>query len=390
MKKRIIFVLEALWVGGIETALTNLLNRLDYEKYDVTCLIVRNYTELAYRVPPQCRLIVADRQQAVSFREPYRYGRLYGLMEEPQTGGKFRRFEWKAAHALLRAPEMRLYADYIKKQLNGEHFDTAVIYSDRTAEIAVRSIRADKYLLYYHNALIEKAYHDEIGYQKSEKIISVSEEKCAALKQFRPKYADKMIAVHNIVNIEEICRKSRESANDMTRDKGFCLVTCGRLCHQKGIDWAITACRELLKRGYGDIQWYIVGGGPDEVMLRQLAKSAEVEEHFHFLGMKENPYPYIAGADLYVQPSRYENYSVVILEAMALCKPILATIPAAREQITSGKNGFLCEDSPEKIAKGIAYLHDRPDVRSGFVRELSENGLEKQNLAILKQLEQLL
>ena len=66
MKHKLIFITEALWVGGIESALCNLLNRLDYDRYDVTCLILRDCRDLAGRLPPQCRLLVADRQHAVS------------------------------------------------------------------------------------------------------------------------------------------------------------------------------------------------------------------------------------------------------------------------------------------------------------------------------------
>lgn len=57
MKKKLIFITEALWIGGIETALVNLLNRLDYDRYDVTCLILRDCQEMAYRITPQSRLI---------------------------------------------------------------------------------------------------------------------------------------------------------------------------------------------------------------------------------------------------------------------------------------------------------------------------------------------
>ena len=42
MKRKLIFITEALWIGGIESALVNLLNRIDYEKYDVTCLVLRD------------------------------------------------------------------------------------------------------------------------------------------------------------------------------------------------------------------------------------------------------------------------------------------------------------------------------------------------------------
>lgn len=91
MKKKLIFITEALWIGGIETALVNLLNRLDYDRYDVTCLILRDCQEMAYRITPQSRLIVSDRQHAVTFREGYRYKRMYNLMEEPQHASNLRR-----------------------------------------------------------------------------------------------------------------------------------------------------------------------------------------------------------------------------------------------------------------------------------------------------------
>ena len=129
MKKKLIFITEALWIGGIETALVNLLNRLDYDRYDVTCLILRDCQEMAYRITPQSRLIVSDRQHAVTFREGYRYKRMYNLMEEPQRASKLRRLIWRILCLVLRAPEARRYAAYVKKQLGGEHFDTAVIYS---------------------------------------------------------------------------------------------------------------------------------------------------------------------------------------------------------------------------------------------------------------------
>ena len=51
MKKNIIFISTALWIGGIESALVNLLNHIDYNKYSVTCLILYNYTDMAHRIP---------------------------------------------------------------------------------------------------------------------------------------------------------------------------------------------------------------------------------------------------------------------------------------------------------------------------------------------------
>lgn len=386
MKKKLIFISEALWIGGIETALVNLVNRLDYDKYDVTCLIIRDYQEMAKRITPKCKLLVADRQHSISFKEEYKYKKIYNLMEEPQNASKLRRMLWKLSCILFKALEMRLYSEYIKKQMDGKKFDTAVIYSDRTAEITVRAVKAKQYLMFYHNAVMEKAYHDEIGYRKCEKIIAVSEKKAEELKVFRPKYIEKYMTIHNLVDIQDIVEKSKEKTEVVFAENNFNLVTCGRLAYQKAIDWAIIACKKLVEKGYKELQWWIVGGGPDEAVLQKQIIDAGIEKNFHLLGMQNNPYPYIANADLYIQPSRYENYSVVILEAMALCKPILATIPAAEMQIKSGENGLLCDADPNKIAESIEYLYLHKEEREKYIQALENDGLEKANEEIMKKL----
>lgn len=385
MKKKILFISEALWIGGIETALVNLLNRIDYTKYDVTCLIIRGSLEIADRITSKCRLIVADREKIYTFSEAYKYNRLYHLTEISANPSRLHKI-MMCAVPIIKYIENLLYIRYIRKQMKHEHFNTCVIYSDRTAEIAVKAINAEQYFLFYHNAIMDKAYHDEIGYRKSKKIIAVSEKKKEELKAFRPKYADKYVTIHNLVDLNDVIKQSKENQDVAYREDAFNLVTCGRLAHQKAIDWAVIAMKILWNRGYHNIYWWIIGGGPDEEELKKKILEVGIENNFYLLGMKKNPYPYIANADLYVQPSRYENYSVVILEAMGLCKPILATIPAAEMQIRSGENGLLCEANPESIARSIEHLYLHREEMERYVRTLKENSLEKQNDEIMDSL----
>lgn len=383
--KKILFITEALWIGGIETALINLLNRIDYDKYDVSVLICKAELDLQDRIPSKCKVLILDRDKQYSSMKKYRFAKLYHLTEHTDVPSLMHKaFMWSTP--IVRFIENELYIQYVKKFMHGQKYDTVVIYSDRVAEIACRSIKADKYLLFYHNALLEKRYHDEIAYKKSSQIIAVSESKASDLQKYRPKYADKIIAIHNLVDLSAIMEKSKEYPDVLFPADTFNLVTCGRLAHQKAIDWAIVACELLLKNGYNDIHWWIVGGGPDEQKLIAMIKDAGIENHFHLLGMKNNPYPYIAGADLYVQPSRYENYSVVILEAMALCKPILATRPAADQQIETGVNGMLCDPTPEALSKSIAYLYDNRDERKKYIDYLKKHTLEEQNEEIMSKL----
>ena len=191
MKKKILVITEALWIGGIETALVNLLNQMDYDKYAVTCLVIRGSLELADRIHPKCRLVVADREKTFTFSNPYKFSHLYHLTEHAENPSLLHRtMMW--AVPTIKWIENRLYICYIREQMKGEHFDTCVIYSDRTAEIAVRAIDADRYLMFYHHGAMRREYHDEIGYRRSEKIITVSEKTLDMLKSFRPKYAEKL------------------------------------------------------------------------------------------------------------------------------------------------------------------------------------------------------
>lgn len=386
MKKKLIFITEALWIGGIETALINLLNRLDYDRYDVTCLILRDCQDIACRITPKCCLIVSDRQHPATFPDAYRYKRMYNLMEEPQHASRLRRGIWHILRLLLRAPEARRYAAYVKKQLNGEHFDTAVIYSDRTAETAVRAVSADRFLMFYHHGAMRREYHDTYGYKKADKIIAVSEKLAERLRLYRPQYRDQIIAVNNLIDAAGVREKSLESPEAVFSKDCFNIVSCGRLSPAKGMDIAIDACARLVQNGYTDIHWWIVGGGPEEASLRAQIHVLGMEGYVTLLGMQSNPYPYIAQADLYVQPSRFEGYCGTILEARLLAVPILATRNAAEEQIVNDETGSLCDPNAASIADAAALLYREPERRQAFRDALRGHDFEQDNAAILQKL----
>lgn len=386
MKKNIIFVSTALWIGGIESALVNLLNRMDYNKYNVTCLILYNYTDMAHRIPKECRLLIADRNKTVSFKEPYKYSDLFHLMEKPQNASAFRVFVWKVLCLLFKGLEARLYSKYIKEQLKGENFDTAVIYSDVVAETAVRSISAKKFLMFYHHGAMRRVYHDTVGYKKSENIITVSESQAEMLKNFVPKYKEKIITINNIVDVEDILLRSKETPLTQYPENTFNIVSCGRLSKEKGMDLAVSACKELLDKGYSDIQWWIVGGGPAKNELSEQIKALGVEKNVHLLGMQANPYPYIANADLSVQPSRFEGHSVAIMESKILGKPIVATRSAAKEQIQDGVNGALCDTEAKSIAEAITKVLTDKELLKKITDASKSEDFESRNKDILNKL----
>lgn len=391
MKKKLIFITEALWIGGIETALVNLLNRLDYNRFDVTCLVLRDSLDVADRITPQCRLIVSDRQHKVTFPKGYGCKRLYNIMEEPQNAAKFRRFIWFALRVVFRAAEARCYASYVKKQLKGVHFDTAVIYSDRAAETAVRAVSADRFLMFYHHGAMRREYHDSYGYRKADKVIAVSPALAEKLRAYRSKYADKIISVNNIIDIDGVREKGLDIPTVKFSADCFNIVSCGRLSHAKGMDIAVDACAKLVADGFTGFHWYIVGGGPEESALREQIMRLGLEDCVSLLGMQSNPYPYIRCADLYVQPSRFEAFGLTIREAQVLAVPVLSTrTDGSAELISDGETGLLCESDADSIAAAIIRLYNAPKLRKSIQAELQNHDFERDNSAILKQLYSLL
>lgn len=390
MKKSLLFITEALWIGGIETALSNLLNRLDYDAYDVTCLVLRDCLELADRLPPQCRLLVADREHTVTFAKAYRYRRLYHLTEQSTNPSRLHRALMWATPA-VKWLENRLYIRYIRTQLKQEHFDTCIIYSDRTAECAVRAIRAEKYLMYYHHGAIRREYHDEYGYRKSEKIIAVSPALAEALREARPRYRDKIIALHNLTDVSGVREKSLAPPETAFPAGQLHLVSCGRLSPAKGMDLAVDACKLLVQRGLQDMHWWIVGGGAEEAALRQQIANAGLTEYVTLLGAQSNPYPYLRQADIYIQPSRFEAFGLTITEAQILGKPVISTETAGgKELVVDGVTGLLCQPNAQSIADSVEAMYRDSALRERCSAALERYDFEAENTAILQALYALL
>ena len=357
MKKRIIIVTKALWIGGIETALVNLLKQFDYDRYDVTLLVLHAELNMQPQIDPRCRVLILDREITKSAELPYRYSHLYHLTENSSNPSRFHQMMMWAVHA-IKWIENRLYILYVRDFLKGESFDTVIIYSDVVAETAIRAVKANRYLMFYHHGDMRHVYHDAVAYHKCDKIITVSEQQSEALRAFVPAVADKITVVQNMLDPYGIRAKANEPLNEAFDKKHFHIVTVGRVSKEKGMDLAVQACAILLHRGISDFHWWIIGDGPEMPQLQTLIAELHLESYITLTGMKGNPYPYIRAADLYVQPSRVESFGLTIMEALMLDKPVVATKTfGAAATITCPEYGVICDVSAESIAVAVEELY---------------------------------
>lgn len=389
MKKKIIFVTKALWVGGIETALVNLLNYLDYDKYEVTLLVLKAELEMLGQIHPKCRALIVDRDKTISFEAQYKYKKLYHLTEQTENPSMLHKMMmWSVP--IIRWVENRLYIRYVRKCMDDEKFETAVIYSDVVGEIALRAIKSDQYLMFYHHGAMRHMYHDEIAYKKCKNIVAVSENLAAALREFNPKYKDKVVAIHNLTDVNGIREKAMKPSEEKFDSTKFHIVSVGRISREKGMDIAVRACAELVKNGHTDICWWIIGNGPAMHEVKETVAELHMEKYVIMAGMKINPYPYIRQADLYVQPSRFEAFGLTIIEAMILGKPVIATNSmGACEIIDDGKNGLLCEADAKQMEEQIEFLIQNPEKLKQLQRAVQQIDFTEQNQRSIVMLEKL-
>mgnify|MGYP001852482304 CR=1 FL=1 len=357
MKKKILFVTKALWIGGIESALINLLNSLDYNKYNVALLITKAELDLVERIHPKCKLLVVDRDATLTFNKSYKFGKLFHLTETTDHPSKFHQLMiWTIP--IIKWIENGLYIYYVKSFFKEQYYDTVIIYNDAVAELAIKAIKADKYLMFYHHGEMRHAYHDKIAYKKCKNIIAVSNNLAEKLKKFVPKYSYKIIAIHNFINADQVIEKGKLSCDDIFDCTKYNIVSVGRLSFEKGMDIAVATCKELVDRGFTNIRWWIIGDGPEMQNIKKQVFSYHMEDYISLVGMKKNPYPYIKQADLYVQPSRVEAFGLTIKEAMILKKNIVATNTDGAKEILKNKE-LLCnadyQSLSNEIEKHITY-----------------------------------
>ena len=89
--------------------------------------------------------------------------------------------------------------------------------------------------------------------------------------------------------------------------------------------------------------------------------------HIVITGFMQNPYPYIAGCDIYVQPSYEEAQPLAVMEAAVLGKAIVSTETVGGKTILeNGGKGVLTPITAEGLAEGILRLADDPALRRSY------------------------
>ncbi|MCR6656979.1 MAG: glycosyltransferase [Opitutus sp.] len=122
----------------------------------------------------------------------------------------------------------------------------------------------------------------------------------------------------------------------------------------------------------------ILGGGPLESSLKRRIRKLGLENIVNLAGPRENPFPALKRATCFVLSSNHEGQPMVLLEAMTLGKPIIATDIAGNRGLLRGEYGRLVENSIEGLANGMkAFLRGEPSMGSFSPEEYGAQALRQ-------------
>jgi glycosyltransferase involved in cell wall biosynthesis len=154
----------------------------------------------------------------------------------------------------------------------------------------------------------------------------------------------------------------------------FLVGNVGRLALQKGQRHLIAAMPLLLER-VPRAHAVIAGSGDLEEYLRDLAEEVGVAEHVHVLGPRKDVPALMHAVDVFAMPSIWEGFGLVLLEAMAAARPIVASrVATIPEVVLDGETGLLVPPGdPHALADALSQLAEQPVL----ARQLGEAGRER-------------
>lgn len=346
--KRILFFIENLSGGGAEKVLCNLVNEMDQSSFDITVQTLWKADAERYLKP----------------------GVRYCYCYESQSRVNSYRSRLEAAAGLT-------YSLHIKGDYD---IEVAYLECGATKIMASSTNRRAKKVAWVHCDLALKMSNPEEfakkaapWYAKFDRVVCVSNTvKDSFVRLFG--MPDKALVLYNTVDDSAIHVKSTETLPDRIHKRRLTVVSVGRLSEEKRFDRLICVHKQLLDSEVEHDLW-ILGDGLERKKLEQQIESEKVLDSVKLLGFCNNPYPFMANADLLVCSSRFEGFSTFVTEGLILGKPIVTTdCSGMHELLGDSEYGLIVENSEEALLHGMRKMLNEPDLRKNYANKAKERG----------------
>lgn len=379
MKKKLLFVIPALKLGGAEKSFVNLLNALDYNRYEVDVFFLTRTGVFLDFIPKEVN-ILPQSQDFSDFSKLFSQSVLK-FLKQGKISLIFYKLLFTFSSRLITNPvikEQQMWK-YLKHffPVQSKKYDIAVSYLEKTSGYyVVEKTDAKKKMGWIHTDLealgidfdIENKYLAAFDY-----LVTVSEGLSERLGEKLPAFKSKIRTIDNINSQKLITALSNEKIDFQFSVGTVNILYVGRLAQEKGLFNALDAMEILIKKGYS-INWYLIGSGNKQNEIQKSATAKGIRDKVHFLGVRNNPYPYIKFADIFLLSSFYEGKSISLEEAKILCKPIVITnFSSAKDQILDNDTGLIAEMNAASIAGKIELLIKNKDLSAKLISNLKSS-----------------
>lgn len=343
-RKKVLFVISQLFKGGAEVSLIALLKLLPRDLYDLYLVV--------YAHDPRCKgaNLLAEIPAHVCT-----------CIDTVEGGTASRRI-----------------VDFVRSK----EYDLAISYGEwHSPRLVMEHACAKRRIVWLHSDISRKDNPYGRGLfdwdDRTDAWICVSEEQRRITQTAFPFCADRCLTVHNPVDEESVRRLAQENAELPSICQGRkVILIVGNLRPAKNHVRAVRAAAILKKQGV-DAVWVCIGSladGGNVATVRREIRACGLAGTFLLLGSSENPWAYMAKADIVVSSSDFESWGMVFGEARILGVPCLATrTTGACEQIIHGETGLLCGFSPEALANELTRYFADSSLQSGIRRNLRQS-----------------
>lgn len=378
--KKVLFMVASLGMGGMERVLVNYANLFVGRGYDVTVY------NLTYDDPA----IVSHFDGRVHYFNQY-----IPVKNIKKCGIKnifkrnFRLLDWHRWVA-FHTPE------YLHGRFVQEHFDIEIAFSGFVSMkiISGADTSTTRTLGWIHGEQQKNAFAPIRTYEEAqaiihrlEKLICVSEGARKTVPEIYHR-TNGLYVVNNPSDRRMIRKLSLESG--VPEKRRFTFVNVSRFVDKhKGFLRLLDVCQRLNAEGYAYDIW-LVGDGADFERVRSTAAEKGLDNVL-FLGKQPNPYKYIRNTDMYLSSSYSEGFSMVMMEAVILAKPILTTlVPGAVDMLGDSEYGLIVENSEDGLYQGMKRILEDPALYAHYCEKAEERKDYLSEDKIMDQLEAIL
>jgi glycosyltransferase involved in cell wall biosynthesis len=293
------FVLPDLAGGGAQRVILELAGGLDPARFAVTLVVIGGSQTLADQVSPAVQVV---RLGAARIRQ--------GI---PQLVWCLRRLEPAIIVSVMGYLNLTLLA--LRPLLKGR--PRIVVREANVLSATLRELPFSSFAPWLYRVL----------YPRADAIVSPVQTIATEIASAAPGAASRTVVIQNPVN--EARLRQRATPPRRSPDDGLLLLGAGRLTRQKGFDRLI----ELMPQFPPDTRLTIYGEGPDRAALQRRIAELGLGERVKLENFSPALSAAMAGADVFVLPSRWEGLPNVVLEALAVGTPVVASDEAQVEDV---------------------------------------------------------